>query len=261
MNLRNVSVGIILVLLISVANSQTLPNHPTTRREALGSERAGHLEAILQALQPQGTVVWSPELAIRDKSGTLTPVDVHDIKTVPEPNGGRAGLVAIDLGSAKKQYIERLKHDAPVSAASFSTDLVLFHLNSADHVTSVRTIPIDKSDPVTKLVWYEIESWPSGGLPIIRLSYESYIAGNGQNIVISWVGRFDTASGSFLSKIPNGIEVTQGNGQDLADIISAHRTSPGTVQFVGAMTKRSVTYQCSDPCVVNTQAFLALWPH
>jgi hypothetical protein len=96
-------------------NAGAQQQHPRTRREAVGSERATEVESILRALRPGTTVVWTPELGVRDSSGSVTPVDVHDIKTVPEGNGGRAGIVAIDLGSEKKQYVEHVKRGVPVT--------------------------------------------------------------------------------------------------------------------------------------------------
>jgi len=94
-------------------NAGAQQQHRRTRREAVGNDRATEVESMLHALRPGTTVVWTPELAVRDSSGSVTPVDVHDIKTVAEGNGGRAGIVAIDLGSEKKQYIEHVKGERP----------------------------------------------------------------------------------------------------------------------------------------------------
>jgi len=113
-------------------NAGAQQQHPRTRREAVGNERATEVESMLHALRPGTTVVWTPELAVRDSSGSVTPVDVHDIKTVAEGNGGRAGIVAIDLGSEKKQYIEHVKRGAPVTPESFETNFVLFHADASN---------------------------------------------------------------------------------------------------------------------------------
>ena len=127
-------------------------------------------------------------------------------------------------------------------------------------MTNVRIVSFKTGDAVTKIVLYEITRWIAGGTPVIGVSYDSFGVEGGATTSVSWGSQYDTATGSFLTKMPTGIVIRQSNGPEMGDIISAHRTSPGAIQLVGAMSKATVTYQCSDPCVVDTRTFLTMWP-
>ena len=96
-------------------------------------------------------------------------------------------------------------------------------------------------------------------LAIVRLRYTSYVPSSESLIALEWGGLLDTATASFLTRIPSGIFITEKGGREDGDILSIRRTGPDRITIVGNATKRSVEYSCSDPCVMDGPTFLAKW--
>jgi len=80
-------------------------------------------------------------------------------------------------------------------------------------VTNARIVPFKTGDAVTKIVLYEITRWTTGGSPVIGVSYDSVVVEDGATTSVSWGSQYDTATGSFLTKMPTGIVIRQSNGR------------------------------------------------
>ena len=76
-------------------------------------------------------------------------------------------------------------------------------------MTNARIVPFKTGDAVTKIVLYEITRWTAGGSPVIEVSYDSFVVEGGATTSVSWGSQYDTATGSFLTKMPTGIVIRQ----------------------------------------------------
>jgi len=249
-----VALGILFVLAPPL-NAQA----PKTRREALGSQRATQMETLLQSLYPGATVEWEPELAVRLGSQAPIPIDVGDFKVNSQPDGSLTIATVVEAGTAKRDYIEKVKKFQVTSPQAFTSTIVVLRTDASGKTVDLKKAVLDPNDPVTKINWFEVQKWSPTGWPVLRLAYESYTLGSDSLITIDWDSLFDAATGSFLARIPSGIEVMKKNGEQTGELLSAHRSSPTQIELTGNFTKKVIIYTCGDPCVVDGPTLLAQW--
>jgi len=209
-----------------------------TRRQAVGDQRAGQIEALLHALLPGAIVEWNPQLAIRVGSGPATRVDVGDFAVTRQPDGMSDGVALVELGSAKADYIAKLGRFQASNAETFTTTIVAFRLDSSGKVSDLKQVLVDPTGPVSKVNWFEVKTWPVGKWPVLRLRYSSYIRGNGSLTTLEWGSLLNVGTGAFLSRLPTGIFITYSSGGQTADMLSAHRSSSTEIQIVGNFHKK-----------------------
>jgi hypothetical protein len=229
------------------------------RRDAFGSERASYAEKLLEHVYSGAKVEWDPVLAIRQHSGELVPVDLGDFSTTRRSDGTTDGIALLEIGTDKSEYIKKLKKFQRNDTQTYTSQMVVFHMDPTGRISDLKKVRIDPNDPLTKIDWFEVQNWPANGWPIVRLRYTSYVPSSESLVEVEWGGLLDMATGSFLTRIPSGVFVTEKGGREGGDILSVHRTGPDRITIVGYATKRSVEYSCSDPCVIDGPTFLAKW--
>jgi hypothetical protein len=230
-----------------------------TRREAYGAERAGQVETLLHALFPNDKVEWDPVLAIRQGSGTLMPVDLGNFVATRHEDGSTSGVTALEVGTAKARHLEKIKKFQSSDGSVFSTTMVAFRTPASGQPLEIKKVPLDPYDPLTRITWFEVKSWPAGGWPVLRLRYESYTASRDALTVLEWESLLDMATSSFLGRIPTGILTLRKGGEPMEEMFSTRRISSTEVEIVGGATKKVISYPCGDPCVVDGPTFLARW--
>jgi len=231
----------------------------SSRRDAFGSERAGQVEQLLAALFPGKKVEWEPVLGIRSASGVV-PVDLGNFTTTQQSDGTTAGVAALEVGTNKSEHIKELHKSPQTKAAPYTSTIVVFRIDSSNRISAIKKVSLDPSDPLTKINWFEVHSWPAGKWPVLRIRYTSYMQQGGASLAsIEWGGLLDTNTSSFVARVPTGMFLKQDGAQETGDILSVQRTSPNQILIVGNTTKKSIPYPCPDPCIVNGRQFLALW--
>ena len=113
---------------------------PKGRRQAYGEKRANHVETLLRGLYPGASVQWDPELAIRVGLENPIPVDIGDFKSNELNDGSLTAVTVVELGTAKHDYIEKMKKFEPTARQAFGSTLVVFQINSAGNRKS--SVPI-----------------------------------------------------------------------------------------------------------------------
>jgi hypothetical protein len=230
-----------------------------SRRDAYGVERAGQVEALLHALFPHARVEWDPVLAIRQGSGPAMPVDVGNFVATRGDDGSLNGVTSLELGTAKASHIDKIKKFQSSDGQAFDTTMVAFRLPPSGHPMELKKVALDPYEPLTKITWFEVKSWPSAGWPVLRLRYESYTYSADSLTAIEWDSILDMATGAFAGRIPAGILTLHKDAEREEEVLSSHRTGPGQVEILGAATKKVISYHCGDPCVVDGPTFLAQW--
>lgn len=229
------------------------------RRDAYGSQRAGQAEELLRSLYPGAKVEWEPILAIRKSSGEVLPVDLGNFATVNHEDGTSEGVAGLEVGRDKLEHIKKLTNFQETEARAYTTMFVVFRTNASGHINDLKKVVLDPSDPLTKIDWFEVHSWPARGWPVLRVRYTSYLPADGSLTTIEWGGLLDTAAGSFVTRTPSGVFVKQKGGGETGDILSVHRAGPDQITIVSNATNKTIVYPCSDRCVVDGPTFLASW--
>ena len=253
--MRNTFLVISSFFIAPVVSSQRVKG----RRAATGVERAAQVETVLKAIYPEAAFQWDPDLAIRVGSGPLTPVDLTGFTAARQSDGSVNGVTGIEVGTAKLDYIDKLKKLQSISTRNFQTTIVAFRIDSSGHISDLKKISLDPSDPITKIEWLAIQKWPVGGWPSLRLDYSSFIRETNSLGMIGWDSVLDMATGSFLARIPTAVAVIHKGGQQANDIVSVRRSSPTQIQITGNSTKKVIDYPCTDRCVVDGPTLLRDW--
>jgi hypothetical protein len=250
----------VLIACIGISIATAAYGQPVKgRREAYGAERAGEVETLLHSLFPNAKVEWDPVLAIREGSAPPTPVDLGNFTATRESDGAISGVAELEVGTAKAGHIEKLKKFQPSEGRVFTTTMVAFRAAPSGQAVEIKKVALDPYDPLTRITWFEVKSWPAGGWPVLRLRYESYIPSPDAVTVLDWDSVLDMATASFLGRIPAGILTFRKDGDPLQEAFSTHRTSSTEVEILGNATKKVVNYPCGNPCVVDGRTFLARW--
>ena len=165
----------------------------------------------------------------------------------------------MEVGTAKSDYIGKLDKFQQTDNQAFTTTIVAFREDSSGRISDLKKATLDPDDSLTKVNWFEVQNWPAGSWPVLRLRYTSYLQGGASLTTIEWDALLDIATASFLSRMPSGIFVSQKSGEQTGDILSAHRVTSAQIAIVGNTTKKTIAYSCSEPCVVDGPTLLALW--
>lgn len=229
------------------------------RRAATGAERASQVEKVLEALYPGATVGWDPDLAVRVGAGPPIPVQLRGFTAVRQRDGTVEGVTAVEAGTAKRDYIEKLKEFQAVRTQTFGTTIVVFRMDSSGNITAMKKLGLDPVQPITQIEWFSVQSWSAEGWPVLRLDYNSYISEGGSLAMLGWDSVFNTGTGSFVSRVPAGIIVKQKNGGQTGDMFTVRRSGPTEIQIVGNVTKKVINYSCGDPCVVDGPKLVTEW--
>ncbi|HVI06840.1 MAG TPA: hypothetical protein VND65_00955, partial [Candidatus Binatia bacterium] len=232
-------IGVVLVAVCAMAScvySQEIKG----RRAAFGIERAEEVETLLHTLFPGSAVQWDPFLAIRRGGGPPEPVDLGNFTATREPDGSFYGVALLEVGSAKSDHIEKLKKFRASDAGKFQTSFVAFRSNSSGKDLEIKKVPLDPNDPLTRVTWFEVQKWPAGSWPTLRVHYESYIPGPDTLTVLEWDSGINMASGSFQARIPAGMSVLQKGGEETQSLFSVHRTGPSQVAIEDGSTGKTI---------------------
>jgi hypothetical protein len=228
------------------------------RREAFGRDRAAEVEALLHSLFPEARVEWDTVLAIRTGSDRPTPVDLGNYTSRRAEDGSIRGVAALEVGTTKLDYIEKLKKFGASIDQDFGSTIVAFRIAPSGSIET-KKLPLDPYDPLTRIAWFEVRNF-SGEWPVLRLRYESYVREGDGLAILEWDSVFDAGTGSFLGRIPAGMVVFHKNGEPTQSTFSVHRTSPGSIEITVSNTGKAIDYPCSSVCVVDARTFLARLP-
>jgi hypothetical protein len=250
--------GTILFALVAfgISASAVYPQEIKSRRDAVGPAIATLTEALLHSLFPGAKVQWDPVLTIREGSGPSEPVDLGDFTAHRLDDGSTGGVAMLEVGSAKAEHIQKLKKFQSADGAHFETTIVAFRIPPSGSGMEIKKIPLDPYDPLTKINWFEVQTWLPGGWPVLHLRYESYSTAGDSVTVLEWESLVNMATGSFAARIPEGISVLRKDGEETEGIFSVHRTSATQIEILDSSTGKAISYACGDPCVVDTRTFL-----
>ncbi|HKH98051.1 MAG TPA: hypothetical protein VJ999_03000 [Candidatus Sulfotelmatobacter sp.] len=245
-----------LIVAFGISASAGYSQEVKSRRDAFGADRADEVEALLHALFPDAKVQWDPVLAIRRGSAAPEPVDLGDFTATREADGHFQGVAMLEVGSAKTDHIEKLKKFQLSDVGKFETAIVAFRTTPSGRRLETKKLPLDPNDPLTRLSWFEVRNWPSGGWPLLRLRYASYTPSGGTLAILEWDSLFNMETGSFAGRIPTGVSVLRNGGEETLEVFSVNRTSATQIAIYDNGTGKTIDYPCSDPCVVDGRTFL-----
>lgn len=228
-----------------------------SRRDAFGHDQAIEVEILLHSLFPDAIVQWDPVLAIR-RSGRVTPVDLGNYTSRREEDGSVRGVALMELGTAKPDYIGKLKEFRASDEQTFPSSIVAFHIAPTGAIET-KKVSLDPNDSLTRIAWFEVKSY-AGEWPVLQLRYESYFVEPDKLTILEWDSLFDVGTGSFLGRIPAGAVVLHKNGESKQRIFSVRRAGPANVEIVDKSTGQVNHYPCGASCVVDRKTFLALLP-
>lgn len=249
----------IVAAVLLAAMTPLLRGQTKSRRAAMGDERAAEVETLLTTISSGATVVWDPELAIRAGS-QLIPVDMEEFKVTPQADGSLWGVAAFELGPSKKDYLSQLKKFQPVNSQSFPTTLVVFRTNSSRRtITAWKKFDLTPSGQLSRVQVLHVQNWTAAQWPVVSVQYTSYFPSGDSLTAIEWYSRFDTNTGSFRSRMPAGLIITQKDGSSATEIFSIRRFDSSNLEIQGEIAKKEITYPCADPCVVDGTKFLSQW--
>ncbi|HLW51419.1 MAG TPA: hypothetical protein VKW06_01130 [Candidatus Angelobacter sp.] len=250
---------IILVVVFLAAAAPLFPGQAKSRREAMGEERASEVETLLSKLAPGSSVVWDPQLAIRVGSDQPIPIDMADFKVQPQADGSLWGVAALELGTAKKDYLAKLTKFQTVDSQSFATTLVVFRTNASGK-TITDWKKFDLAPPgLSRIQVLLVQDWPAGKWPVVSAQYTSYFPNGNSLAALEWYSLFDADTASFRSRMPAGLVINSKDGSSAMEMFSVRRLDSGNIEIRGEFAKRAITYPCTDPCVVDGPTFLSKW--
>lgn len=249
----------IVAAVLLAAMTPVLRGQTKSRRAAMGDERAAEVETLLTTISPGATVIWDPELAIRVGS-QLIPVDMEEFKVTPQADGSLWGVAAFELGPSKKDYLSQLKKFQPVNSQSFPTTLVVFRTDSSRRtITAWKKFDLTPSGQPSRVQILHVQNWPATQWPAVSVQYTSYFPSGDTLTAIEWYSIFDANTGSFRSRMPAGLVITQKDGSSGTEIFSIRRLDSSNIEIEGEISKRAITYPCADPCVVDGTTFVGRW--
>jgi len=121
-------------------------------------------------------------------------------------------------------------------------------------VQSFRRIAFEPSDPLIEIKVIDLQRWPE-----LRMQYQSHFVAADSFTTIEWNAAYDPANGRMVTRFPTGISrKREGNQEELA-MLSISRSSPNWVQVTDVVSKKSVPYACSDPCVFDGPTLIGQW--
>ena len=95
--------------------------------------------------------------------------------------------------------------------------------------------------------------------PILQVQYDSYVADSGPSVHIEWQASFDPNLNEIISRVLTAIVMRSDSGQEEAHLLTTQRVDPSDIQITDVLTKKTVLYPCTDPCVVIGPDFARLW--
>lgn len=244
-----------LIVAFGISASAAYSQEIKSRRDAVGPAIATLTETLLHSLFPGAKVQWDPVLTIREGSGPSEPVDLGDFTAHRLDDGSTGGVAMLEVGSAKAEHIQKLKKFQSADGAHFETTIVAFRIPPSGSGMEIKKIPLDPYDRLTKINWFEVQTWLPGGWPVLHLRYESYTPSGGTLTIVEWDSLFNVGAGSFSGRIPTGLSVLRKDGEETQEIFSVRRTSATEIAIDNSAGK-AIVYPCSDPCVVDGRTFL-----
>ena len=258
--MRKIALKATLLLLGSSVMVPLLQGQAKNRREAMGEQLASQMETLFMAVVPGATVEFDPQLAVRVGSDKPIPIDLADFKAMPQNDGTLLGVAAFEVGTEKKDHLMKLASFAAVDSQVFTTTLVAFRADSSGKVTDLKKFNFDPTGPLSTIHVLDVPDWFTNKWPLVVVEYASYIPSADSFTTLAWYSLFDTATGSFRSRIPASLDIKRKDGTDIPEIFKSRRIDPNTIEIYGGYSKRSITYPCSDPCIVDGPTFLSKWP-
>ncbi len=257
---RSSKIATFLILLSGFIAASVCRPHPRQRsdRESFGDVRATIMESLLQSLFSGAQFRWAPDLQLRTSDG-FSRAHFPGLTLSVAPDGSMSGASGLELTSNKEQAIfssEQLRQTDP---SHLATKVVVFRANSKGHVEQSQQFELDPTDPLAEIKMVHTSNWPLSGWPILRIEYVSHIPSQNSYTRIEWGASFDVNASKIISRLPAGISKKSRSGEEVMYIFSIARSGPGVLQITDRLTKKSIPYQCSDPCVVDGARLLAQW--
>jgi hypothetical protein len=244
----------ILVGVIALVCVRTMPQTGASWRNGFGEPTATIMESLLKALFPGAQFSWSPELTVQVAGNGPQLAKFSGFNIVPADDGNLNGATGLDLGDDKDDYIFKSATHHQGESRNFPLDLIVFRATQTGQILFMKKFALDPADPLAKIKSIQLPKWP-----IVRIAYESHFATQDSFTTIEWDAMFDTIAGSFVSRRPRGMFTTTKSGQEETDMFTISRTNPNQLLITDGLSKKSIPYQCADPCVVDGPTFLSKW--
>jgi hypothetical protein len=232
---------------------------PKVFREAAGNERTSILESLLAALFPGTEVRWAPNIVLHGAGGEDRPVEFAGFTYRGGADGGWEGATGYEVGSGKEEYIFSASRFRSAGDQQFPTPFVVFKAHSDGRISEFRKFILDRSDPVSQIKAFELQEWPSGGWPVVRIQYVSYYQKPESFIAIEWQALFESGEGRITERLPAGIVQKFKDNREEIHIFVVERINPSQLRFVDSASKKTIEYSCVDPCIVDGPRLLQEW--
>lgn len=232
---------------------------PKAFREAVGNERTTILESLLAVLFPGTEVRWVPNVVLYGAGGEDRPVEFAGFTYRGRPDGGWEGATGYEVGSGKEEYIFYASRFRAAGGQQFPTPFVLFKAHADGRISEFKKFILDRSDPVSQIKAFELQEWPSGGWPVVRVQYVSYYQKAESFTGIEWQTLFDSGEGRITERLPAGIVQKLKDGRESIHVFVVERISPSQLHFIDSVSKKAVEYPCADPCIVDGPKLLQEW--
>lgn len=257
---RRLCLGLSLLFLWVLEGGGVSAQAPKAFREAVGNERTAILESLLAALFPEAEVRWAaPKMVLHGAGGEDRPVEFAGFTYRGGADGGWEGATGYEVGSAKEEYIFNASRFRSAGGQQFPTPFVVFRTHSDGRISEFKKFILDRSDPVSQIKAFELQEWPRGGWPVVRIQYVSYYQRPGSFIAIEWQALFDSGEGRLTERLPAGIVQSFKDGREEIHVFVVERINPSQLRFVDSVSKKAVEYSCVDPCIVDGPKLLQEW--
>jgi len=248
-------IGRSVFVALTLASGGILAQTGTTWRNSFPEPDATLRESLLLALFPGAQFIWSPELKVKVAGSEPRVVQFSGFNYLLGDDGNFNGVTGLDLGKAKEDYISRSRNFRQSDSKSFPASLIVFSAAQSGHILSFKKFTLDPLDMLASVKSVELTKWP-----MLRLGYESHFPTADSFTTIEWDALFDAKGGHFVSRRPRGIQRKLKNGEEQIHMFTMSRLSPSQIQITDVLSKQTVPYPCSDPCVIDGPTLLSQWP-
>ena len=230
-------------------------------RDAFGEPRASLMESLLAIVYPNVAIKWGPTLMIELSPGKAQRVQFPGFVFKPLGNTSLIGATGIEVGDEKAKLVFQSSHFQQTSSGQFPSLLVVFLANLNGQVTSQKKMSLDPSDPLSEIKLIQVGDSAAGTWPFLTVQYVSHVTDSATATDIEWQALFDPNTGKVVRRVPSGIHMRSKDRKEALAMLKMQRVDASTVSFMDLLTKKTFTYSCADPCIVDGPTLLATWSH